>query len=272
MVRIGDVWDSTTDVLAGRSGLLVPIAALAFALPPILQAGVRLYGGASAGVALLASLIGLAGLVAILWGSLAVAAVASDPATTRADAGRLARVRLGKGLAVVLVLIAAVILLTLPIVIALASTGFDFRAAAAQQAAGQMPAIAPGARLFISLYGLFLLALGLWAGARLFLLYVVVLNENRGIGALGRSIQLTRGMTAKLVGVVVVLTIAYLVASAAAQSVVGLVARLALGPQNVATALFLAAVAGALLTAAFTTIVQVFAARLYAAIMARASA
>jgi hypothetical protein len=269
VVRIGDVWDSTTDVLAGRSGVLVPIAALAFALPPVVQAGVRLYGGASPGMALLASLIGLVGLVATLWGSLAVAAVASDPATTRADAGRLAGARLGKGLVVVLVLIAAAILLTLPIVFALALTGFDFRAAAAAQAAGQMPAIAPGARPFVSLYGLALVALGLWAGARLFLLYVVVLIEKRGIGALGRSVQLTRGMTAKLVGVVVVLTIGYLVASMAAQSVVGLAARLALGPENAATALFLATIAGAVLTAAFTTIIQVFAARLYAAIVAR---
>lgn len=272
MARIGDVWDSTTDVLAGRAGLLAPIAALAFLLLPVLEAAVRTFGGTSAGAALIASLIGLAALVATLWGSLAVAAVASDPATTRAEAGRLARARLGKGLAVMLVLIAAAIVLTLPIVIALASTGFDFRAAAAQQAAGQMPPVAPGARLFVALYGLFLLALGIWAGARLFLLYVVVLNESRGIGALGRSIQLTRGMTAKLVGVVVLLTIAYLVASAAARSVVGLVFRLALGPQNIATALFMAAVAAAIVTAAFSTLIQVFAARLYASTIARAPA
>jgi hypothetical protein len=269
LVRIGDVWDSTTDVLAGRAGLLVPIGALAFALPTILEAAARSYGGASAGLALVASLIGLAGVVATVWGSLAVAAVASDPAMTSAQAGRLARARLGKGLTVVLVLIGAVILLTLPVVIALWSTGFDFRAAAAAQAAGRMPAMASGARLFVSLYGLALLALGLWAGARLFLLYVVVLNEDRAVGAFGRSIQITRGMTAKLVGVVLLLTVAYLIALSAVQSVVGLLFRLALGPQNVATALFMAAVAGAVVTAAFTTLIQVFAARLYAAIVAR---
>ena len=90
--------------------------------------------------------------------------------------------------------------------------------------------------------------------------------EERGIGAIGRSVQLTRGMTLKLIGVVLLFTIAYLVALAAVQSVVGLVARLALGPQNIATALFLAGLAGAVVTAAFTTLLQVFAARLYAVI------
>ena len=65
MVRIGNVWDSTTDVLVGRAGLLLPIAALAFFLPSAVQGAMGAYAGTSVGVAALGSLIGLAVLVGL---------------------------------------------------------------------------------------------------------------------------------------------------------------------------------------------------------------
>lgn len=266
MPRIGDVWDSTTAVLAGRAGLLTPIALAAFVLPSAVQSAVRLFGGPSPGSAALSALVGLGALVANLWGQLADIAVASDPETIRAEAGSAALARLPKALLVVLVLAAGAVLLAVPTVLALVLTGYDLTAAAAYRGVGPMPPVAPAAASFVLLYGIALVVGLIWLSARLFLTNAVILNERRGIGALGRSMALTRGLTWKLIGVALLFGIVFLVALLAVQSVVGLVFRLMLGADNRATALFLAAVAGALLTAAFTTVVQVFAARLYAAV------
>ena len=268
MTKIGDVWDSTTAVLAGRAGMLAWIAALGFVLPSVVQSATRLYGGGSPGVAALAGLIGLAALVAALWGLLALIAVASDPAATLSRAGRLALARLPKLLLVALVAMGVSILVTLPPVVALAATGYDFTAASAAPDATGMPAMTPGAAGFVRLYSFVLGLLGLWVGARLSVLLPVVVNEGRGVGAFGRSWTLTRGLTWKLIGVALLFSLVYLVAQRAVQPVVGLAARLLLGPDDVATALFAAAMAGALVLAAFMVVVQVFAARLYASVAA----
>lgn len=266
-VRIGDVWDSTTDVLAGRARLLAPVAAVAFLLPSVLQSAVRLFGGASPGVAALVLLVGLIGLIAGLWGQLTVIAVASDPAATRADAGRLAAARLPADLLVWLVLGGLGLLTLVPFFVILAASGYDFAAAAAYKGVGDMPAMPAGALLPLTLYALALIVVLFWVGARLALVNAVVLNERRRLGAIARSWELTRGLTAKLIGVAMLFGIVFLIALTAAQAIVGLVFRLLLGPDQVTTALLMAAIAGALVTAAFTIVVQVFAARLYAAVI-----
>lgn len=266
MVKIGSVWDSTTDVLAGRAALLVPLAALTFFLPAVLQNALKLYGGTSPGIAVAGLFVGIAILLISLWGQLATLAIASDPNTTLQTAGQRATRRLPADLLVLLVLGGLALLLFVPIVIALTATGYDFAALSAWNGAGPLPPLSPGAAAFVGLYVLILIAGGLWVSARLFLVNAVVLNERRGIGAIGRSFQLTRGLTFKLIGVALLFVVVFLVAALAAQSVVGLVARLLLGPANITTAKFLAAVAGAALMAAFTVVVQVFAARLYAAV------
>lgn len=266
MVKIGSVWDSTTDVLAGRAALLVPLAALAFFLPAVLQNALMLYGGTSPGVAVAGLFVGIAALLISVWGQLATLAIASDPSTTLQTAGQRATRRLPADLLILLVLGGLTLLLIVPIVIALSATGYDFAALAAWNGTDDLPPLAPGAAAFVALYALVLVVGGLWVMARLFLVNAVVLNERRGIGAIGRSVQLTRGLTLKLIGVAVLFIVVFLVAFLAAKSVVGLVARLLLGPANITTAQFLAAIAGAALTASFTVVVQVFAARLYAAV------
>ena len=272
MARIGDVWDSTTDVLAGRAGVIAPLALAAFVLPSAVQNAIRLYGAPGPGAAAIVALIGLAGLLANLWAQLAIIAVASHPATDRAEAGRLALRRLPANLLVLLVLFGLGVLLALPVVATLIATHYDFTAAAAYKGTGTMPPIAPGAFGFLALYSLVLIGLGLWISARLFLVNAVILNEHRALGALRRSFELTRGLTWKLIGVALLFFVVFSVSLLAAQSVVGIVFRLALGPENIATSQFMAAIAAALVTAAFTSVVQVFAARLYAAVTGGGSA
>ena len=264
-VSIGNVWDSTTDVLTGRGGLLTPIAALAFFLPSAVQAAVTSYAGSSPVAALLGAVAALLGVVAAVWGSLAVIGIASDPDATRHTAGQAARRRLGAALLVSLVVGAAFLAATLPLFGVLWASGVDFRAAAGG-ADGAQPAIGPGVALVVILYGVALLIAGLWFGARLVLLSPVVLHERRGIGAIGRSMALTRGLTIKLIGATILLLVVWGVAALAARYVVFIPLRLILGTSNLATASWLGGLASAAVGAVFSTLVAVFTGRLYAAV------
>ena len=102
--------------------------------------------------------------------------------------------------------------------------------------------------------------------ARLLLTNAVILTERRGIGALGRSGALTRRLTLKLVGVLVLFAVVLFVVERAVQPVIGLAFRLLLGPDQADVAAFLASVAGAIVFAAFLVVTQVFGARLHAAV------
>lgn len=264
-VSIGNVWDSTTDVLAGRGALIVPVAAGAFLLPGAVQAAVSSYGGTSPAIAGVGLVVAIVALVAALWGQLTIIGIASDPDATRHIAGRAARRRLPAALLVSLVLGVVAVVAVLPIIGALAASGFDF-AAASKGAGGGEPSIGPGTGLFCLFYGLALMVAGLWLGARLIVLSPVVLHERLGIGAIGRSLSLTRGLTLKMIGTALLLLVVYAVAALAAQYVVFIPLRLLLGPARIATATWLGAIAAATVGAVFSTVVAVFTARLYAAL------
>ena len=262
-VSIGNVWDSTTDVLAGRAGLLAPIAAAAFLLPGAAQAAVSSYGGTSTAGAAIGVVVAILALVAGLWGQLTIIGVASDPDATRSAAGEAARRRLPAALLVSLVIGAIFVAAVLPIVAALWAGGFDLKAASAS---GEQPSIAPAAALFSFVYALLLIVAAFWFGARLMVLSPVVLHERRAIGAIGRSLQLTRGLTLKLIGTALLLLLVYFVAALAVRYVVFIPLRLLLGANQIATATWLGAIASAAVGAVFSTVVAVFTARLYAAL------
>ena len=268
MVRIGSVWDSTTDVLSGRAGPLAGIAALAFFLPAAAQAGATAWGGPTPtpGVAALVALLMLVGLIASLWGSLTIIGIASDPATTRSQAAAQASARLPAALLLMLVVIAIGIALALPPIVALAASNFDFQAAMAQAGTATQPKLPVGASLFLFFYGIALFVAAVWAYARLFAMLAVVFHERRGIGAIGRSWRLTRGMTWRLIGVAILFVIVFAVASWAAQSVVFVIFRLILGAALISVATLIGALAAAIVGAVFSTVVAVFGARLYAAL------
>lgn len=264
-VRIGSVWDSTQQVLAGRTGMLAPIAAIGFVLPSVMQVLLLPQTpGASPGFTGVA--VALVAILLSLWGQLAIMALATHPATTQAEAGRVgvARMLPVLGLALVIALVLAAVILVPLLVLGL--SGYDFAAA---MAAGGNPALMPpvpgGAGAFVTLYMLVTAVVAIWLAARLMLVYAVVLNERRGLGAFRRSIALTRGMTWRLIGVCLLFLIVLTVATLAAQGVTGTVARLILGPERLATARGIAALAGAVVSAGFMTMAYVFVARLYVA-------
>lgn len=264
MVKIGTVWDSTTDVVRGRLGMLAPVALLTLFLPSAAQAAVAAYMPAqsgSPGRALLVSVVSLVLTLISLWGALTITGMASRPDATRATAQAQATARLPAMLGVALVLGAVAVLLFVPIGVVFAANGVDLSQLGQP---GYTPPLSGGAGLFAGLWGLAMLAVLLWALARLLPITPVVLHERLGLGAIRRSFAVTRGMTWKLIGVLLLFAIVVYVAAGAAQLVLGALLGLLLGPDDAATAQFLAAVAGALVTTGFSVLAYVFAARFYA--------
>lgn len=267
-VTIERVWDRTTEVLSGRSGVIASVAFLTLVLPPIVNGALVLLAPQPPAAQLLTFVVGIASAVLSIWGSLAILALATHPSTDRSSAYRQATARLLPTIGVSLEIGIIALLLMAPMVIALTATGFDFAAASDAANANtpqSMPSLAPGVAIFIVLYGLALVILAFWASARLMLVTAVVLNERLGLGAIRRAIALSRGLTWRLVGVLLLFAIVFGVAKFAAQAVVGLVFRLILGGEQVATALFLAGIAGAFVSAALMALAYVFTAQLYVA-------
>ncbi len=267
-VTIERVWDRTTEVLSGRSGVIGSVAALTLVVPPVINNAVVLLMPPQPATQLLGFVVGLVSALLAVWGSLAILALATHPSTDRGSAYRQASARLLPTIGVSVVIGLIALLLLAPILVVLVVTHFDFAAASSAAAAStpaRMPTLAASAALFILIYGFALVALAIWATARLLLVTAVVLNERLGLGAIRRSIALTRGLTWKLIGVVLLFGIVASVATLAAQSVIGLIFRLALGGGQAATALFIASIAGAIVSAILMALAYVFTAQLYVA-------
>lgn len=266
MVKMGNVWDRTMEVLNGRGGMLAGIAVLTLFVPGVISAAYAAYATPGTATAAIGALLALATSVAALWGQLYVIAAASDPGTDRATARRGANGRLLPALLLALALVAIMLVALLPAAVLLAMAGFDF--AALSQGATQ-GTVAPGPALLASLYAIVVLIVMLFAGARLLPLYAVVLHERLGLGAIARSWRLTRRHTWRLVGVVLLFLIVLMIATSAAQSVGGLVFRIILGADARATVTFVAAVIAQAVSTALTLIAIVFSAQLYVALVAR---
>ena len=266
--RIGDVWDSTVDAARGRAGVIAPVALLGFFLPGVVQSLVTLFGDPdSVATVLLTGLIAIATLVVAVWAQLAIIGIATDPATTRAEASREAWRRVPPLLGLSLLMGLALLVAMIPFGIAAAASGIDYRAMAQAQAgaAPDLSGVSTGAILFAFFYMVALIGLLVWLGTRLVLLSAVILNERRGVGAFRRALALTRGMTLKLIGVLILYVIVLLVATFAVQTAVFLLVRLPLGESGLGAATFVGAIAGGLLTTVFTALFCVFTARLYVA-------
>lgn len=268
-VSMGNVWDSNVQAVGGRTAVLLPIAALALFLPSVVQAAVQAYAGSGPGAAPggLALLVALLLLLVTLWGGLAITAILSSPDVTRAAAAGRATARLPVALGLTVVALLVLVLAALPIGVALGSSGIDLAALQAGNPAAA-EAITPGTRRFMALYGIALLLVAIWVGARLLPLQAVIVNERRGLGSFTRAFALTRGLTWRLIGVTLLFTVVLLVATSAAQLVTGIVFRLLLGAENIATATFLAGVAAAVISTGFTVLAYGFIARLWAALTA----
>jgi hypothetical protein len=260
VTRISTVWDRTLDVMRGRAGILTGIAALYVFLPAAINAVLRNVVAAPSPLALLAGLFGIATTLLLIFGVLAMTAVASDPAVGGADATRIAGRRFAAGLAVLAVLVVVVMLAFIVPAALLLSGGVTMNAAGTvdvSRASG--PALGLGGLLLLAVF-----ALAWWGSARLVPLFAVVVNERRGLGAFRRSVALTRGATLKLMGVILLYAVVLTVAIGAIGLVVGVIGALFFAAET-GIPQILVGIAGAAGTAFATVVQTVFYTQFYVA-------
>jgi len=269
MVRMGLVWDRTTEVLQGRSGILARLALLYLFLPGVVSAGVSSIVTPNSALAILSGLISIAATVLLIMGVLAITAVASDPAVDGAHAQRIAAARLLPALAAVALIIVALLLVALPIIALIVQSGATLDPVTQRF---DLSTATPGSLGTAGLITLAAAVLGIWVSVKLVPLFAVIVNERLGLGAARRSFRLTRGSVLRLLGVIILYVIVVLVAMAAATSVVGLIARLLLGADAASGVAFVVGVVSSAVTAVATVVQTVFYARFYVAASERAAA
>ncbi|MES2339434.1 MAG: hypothetical protein V4537_15185 [Pseudomonadota bacterium] len=272
MVKMGDVWDRALEFLGDHLGVLMPLVLLGMFVPTTISGSLQeLQATGGPGLKLALGIMTLAFGILSLWTQLAIVALAVDPALGRRATG-VATARLLPAMGVYVLLGIAAFVLVLPAIILLAAGGFDFAAAQA----GQMGAtkLSAGYGLAIFLYMLVVVAAILGLGARLAPVTAVIVAERRGAGAIGRAFALTRGLTWRLIGVVVLYAVVTLVAVLAAQTVFGSILGLVAGGDGpITVARVITAIVVAAVSTGFSVIAAAFCAKLYVAILrARESA
>jgi hypothetical protein len=264
MVNMGNVWDRTTEFLSDNLGAVVPIALLAIFVPQSISGAIKLAGTAVTPV--LGQGIMLALLLPILWGQLAITALALRPDAGRGAAQSTAMRRFLQYLLAMVILFGVLVLLFLPIVIALVASGIDLTALTSG-APGPKPDISPALAGFIGLYGLVWLVVAVFVSVRFSTLLVAVIAAEGGVGgALRRSFALSRGIAWKLLGVVLLFGLVAGVGSIAVTSVFGALFRFldpSAGPFSIGS--IIVAILGGLVTMAYYVVQASFMAKVYLA-------
>ncbi len=262
MVKIDFVWDRTVEFLREHLGKVLPIALTGLFVPTaILNVLTPVWGVTGQGGRFGLFMITMLLVLAMLWGWLAITLAAIRP-DERAGAAIAAVRRLGPLVGVYLILALLFSLLVIPVGILSIFAGID---PAAIQAGGQMPRPS-GASWSLSLYVVLFLVVTLAALARLMPLAGAVAAERRGVRAISWPWRLTRGMTWRLIAVTILYYVVSSVAGLAAKTVFGTIFGL-FGSNDGAVTVpsVLTAIVGAAVSATFTTLAAVFAAKLYVA-------
>ncbi|WP_052507689.1 glycerophosphoryl diester phosphodiesterase membrane domain-containing protein [Sphingomonas hengshuiensis] len=265
---MGTVWDRTAEFLSDNIGMVLPVALLAFFVPASIEGNFEaaMAGGSIALTAVLRGLQ-LAFAVLSLWGTLTLTAMALD-LSGETTAGRIGAQRLVPAIVVSLVLLAAAVVLALPVLGILVAGGVDLTA----MASGAIPEVDGQTAGIASLYLLVLFVAMLWIGARLIVTTPAIVRENRWLSAIRQSWRLTRGSTLRIVGVILLYALVSWVAQLAANTVFGSIFALVAGGdgQGVTLAGVLTSIVTAAVQTAFMVILPAFEAKLYLALTAQA--
>lgn len=266
MTKMGTVWDRTAEFLTDNIAAILPIALLAFFVPTSIEGNFQAaIDGASTGLVLTLRLVQLAFGILSLWGSMVLAAMALDFAGSD-TAGALAGKRLPATLVVAIVCFTVMALLFAPIPIVLGSSGVDLTAIAE----GRDFTMSSGVASFVAIYLFALVVVFVWLGARLILITPVIVRENRWFSALSQSWKLTRGLTWRIIGVMILFALISWVSILAANTVFGSVFALIAGGDRAGVSLagVLTSIVVAAVQTAFTVLIPVFTAKLYLAVTA----
>jgi hypothetical protein len=241
MVNLGSVRDRTIDFLRDNRANVLPIAA-GGVFVPLAGLGVllQLTSGAETPGDWMTGLAMLALALVTVGGNLAVTALAIDPAVGSRGAIRIAAARLPVGLAAALLAFVALVGPLVLLVWVCFQTMRDDNGAAATA---------------VMIYCLLVCPLALAVAARLLLFSPALVAERLGFGAILRSLRLTRSMTWKLIGVLLLYLIVTQVAAIVVRAVFGLFG-----------AAGLVAILVALVQTGFSVFATAFVARLFLAV------
>lgn len=267
MVNMDAVWDRTMEFVSDNLGavlvVVIPFIFLPAAISGVIEGPAATAEGTTrTALQLVALVLALVGLV----GQVALTALVLDPDAGAAAARARGLRRFLPVLGVSLALGLAAALLSLPVFLILGAYGFDFAAAST----GAQPQVAPVAAAWVGLYVILLLPLILFLVARLVLVMPALVDARIGLGAIGRSWALTRGLTLKIIGVIILYAIVSLFLTLGVAAGVGAVLALVAGGDGTFTvAGVLTALIVAVVAAVLTMVQSVFVARLYIAATAR---
>ncbi|MDF0489089.1 hypothetical protein PX554_13180 [Sphingomonas sp. H39-1-10] len=263
MVNLEAVWDRTSEFVAERRAEVIPIVALLLFVPLALMSNLMPLVGrdmSARNIALGVATVALA--IVTIWGHLALTALVLGARGWKA-AARTGAGRLPVAVLVSLIEMAVLVLAAMPIFVAFAMSGI----VPGQTPAGSLPPMDVATAMFILLYSALFAVVGLIVFARLRLVNAALVGERRGVSALIRSLALTRGMTLKLVGLVLLYLIVSQVAALAAKMVFGAVlGLLTLGADTVAVATVTTTTLVALVQTGFTALATLFTAWLFVAV------
>lgn len=267
---MGTVWDRATEFLGDNIGALFPIILVGIFLPLSISDNLAPLGAqVDQSQKLVLSLFNLVLTIVSMFGQFVVMTMAIDGEQSVRQAIRTVFARLLLILLVTVILLVIVFGLALPIVIALGMANLDMAALSSgnpDQVAAALRGMSPGVAWFIALYAMAWAIAVVWISARLILTTSVVIAERLGVGALGRSFGLTRGITFKIIGVLLLYVIVSFVAILAAKAVFGTVAGLLIGTVGPLTvAGVIVSIAVGLVDTLFTALQSAFLGKLYLA-------
>lgn len=221
MVSIGTTWDRTVDFVRDNMGALAPVVlATQFAPAAVSGSFDRLRMASTGGTSLALNLLTLAVTVIAMWGALYLTGFAAqdDKREQRHVARGIATKRFMPLVGVSILLFLIVVVIFVPAGLLAVASGFDFSGIMA----GREPDPAQFATLGWTFLYVFVAAIFMvWLFARLLPVTAVVAMERRGVGAIGRTFALTRGMALKLVGLLILYGIVAAIGVSAARFVFG---------------------------------------------------
>ena len=211
-ISMSAIWDESAALIRRESHLLVPVALATVGIGSVIS-GLTQPETPAAGLGAMGALGFILGNVMGLIGNLALMALALMPGMSVGESLRLAIARMPKMLGIVALFLIALIVMMIPIVIILKLSGAPI---SANMTAEELPAMAILSVLIVG-------AVLLYASARLVTLSAAVVDRNPPvIEAIKSSFAATRGIAAKIVGVVLLFFVVTLVVSGAAASITGI--------------------------------------------------
>ena len=276
-INMGTVWDRATEFLGDNIAVITPIALMAIFLPASITGNLKQVAAANPALGVWIGVANLVLALISLWGQLSITALALDLARSAGDAFRVGGGALLRSIVASCILLLIILITLLPVIAFVLyfaqglMTGLGSSAEAMQEAMKAAISDLPGwGKTAIAFYAPIWLLFAYWLAARTILIAPIVVNEQRWASALTRSFGLTRGLTLKIAGLILLYALVAWVASLAAETVFGSVLRLVAGDDGgLNLAMIVTSVLVGAVATGFSVLAAAFVAKLYVAALNR---